>query len=85
MEAAQIKDIDRLITKVKEIMKGPNRDLLRQFVDILYEHGKTEVDYDEEPLSPEELAAVQEAEEAIRRGDKEYFTPWEDVKKELGL
>jgi hypothetical protein len=43
------------------------------------------VEYDEEPLSPEELAAVQEAEEAIRQKDKEYFTPWEDVKKALGL
>ena len=41
--------------------------------------------YDDEPLSPEELAAIEEADEARKRGDKDYFIPWEEVKKELGL
>ena len=71
--------LDDLMGKVKEIAEGPDGDLLRRLVDILYDR------YDYEPLSPEELAAVQEADEAISRGDKEYFTPWEEVKKELNL
>jgi hypothetical protein len=36
-------------------------------------------------LSPEELEAIHEADEARRRGDKDYFTPLAEVKKELGL
>ena len=50
---------------------------------MLYERGKVQEQYDDEPLSPEELAAIEEADEAIRRGDKDYFIPWEEVKKSL--
>jgi hypothetical protein len=71
--------IDDLLTKVKEIADGPDGDLLRRLVDILYDR------YDYEPLSPEVLAAVQEADEAIRRGDKSYFTPLEEYERERGL
>ncbi len=71
--------IDDLIAKVKEIADGPDGDLLRRLVDILYDR------YDYEPLSPEELAAVQEADEAIRRGDKSYFIPLEEYERERGL
>ncbi len=71
--------IDDLLAKVKEIADGPDGDLLRRLVDILYDR------YDYEPLSPEELAAVQEADEAIRRGDKSYFTPLEEYERERGL
>jgi len=77
--------LDDLLAKVKAIAQGPNADLLRRLVNILYERKEVQEEYDEEPLSPEELAAVQEAEEAIKRDEKEYFTPWEEVKKELGL
>jgi hypothetical protein len=77
--------IDDLIVKVKSIAQGPKGDLLRRFVDMLYQWQEHLQEYDDEPLSPEELAAIQEAEEAIRQGDKEYFTSWEVVKKELGL
>lgn len=62
------------------MLKTADADLLRRLVDILFEGH-----YDPEPLSPRELAAVEEAEEAIRRGDKDYFIPWEEMKKELGL
>jgi len=72
-------DLEVLVAKVKDIAEGPDGDLLRRLVDILHDR------YDYEPLSPEELAAIEEADEAIRRGDKSYFTPWEEVKKELGL
>lgn len=67
-------------TKVAAILKTADADLLKRLVNIFFEKH-----YDPEPLSPGELAAVKEAEGARRRGDKEYFTPWEDVKKELGL
>jgi hypothetical protein len=77
--------IDDLLNKIKAIAQGPNADLLRKFVDVLYEREPVQEQYDDEPLSPEELAAIEEADEARRRGDKEYFTPWDDVKKELGL
>jgi len=68
-----------LITKVKDIAEGPDGDLLRRFVDILHDR------YDYEPLSPEELAAVEEADEAIRRGDKSYFISLEEYERTRGL
>jgi hypothetical protein len=71
-----------LMDKVKAVAQGPEADLLREFVDLLYyRHEKLA----SEPLSPEEQAALEEGREALRRGDKSYFTPWEEVKKELGL
>lgn len=77
--------IDDLVVKVKAIAQGTNADLLLRLVDMLYEREKVQEQYDDEPLSPEELAAIEEADEAKRRGDKDYFIPWEEVKKELGL
>lgn len=73
--------LDDLIVKIKVIAQGPNAELLSKFVDVLYEREE----YDDEPLSPKELAAIEEADEARKRGDKDYFIPWEEVKKELGL
>lgn len=67
-------------SKVAAILKTDDADLLKSLVDLIFEKY-----YDPEPLSPPELAAIKEAEEARRRGDKEYFTPWEEIKKELGL
>jgi hypothetical protein len=77
--------IDDLIAKIKAIAQGPNADLLHKLIDLLYEREQPQEQYDDEPLSPEELAAIEEADEAKRRGDKDYFIPWEEVKKELGL
>jgi hypothetical protein len=77
------KGIDQdLWNKVKAVAQGPEADLLREFVDLLY-YRRDELDT--EPLSPEEQAALEEGREALRRGDKSHFTPWEEVKKELGL
>ena len=67
-------------TKVSALLKTADADLLMRLVDILFERH-----YDPEPLSPGELAAIKEAEEARLQGDKDYFTPWEEVKKDLGL
>jgi len=67
-------------TKVAAILRTKDADLLKRLVDIIFEKH-----YDPEPLSPQELAAIKEAEEARQRGDKDYFIPWEEVKKELDL
>ena len=77
MEA--LRDMELLITKVKDIAEGPDGDLLRRFVDILH------AQYDYEPLSPEELAAIEAADEAIRRGDKSYFISLEEYERTRGL
>ncbi len=77
--------IDDLMNKIKAIAQGPHAELLRQLVDVLYEREQPQEEYDDEPLAPEELAAIEEADEARRRGDKDYFVPWEEVKKELDL
>ena len=76
------KGIDEdLFGKFKSVAQGPDADLLREFLDMLYYRHEE----DSEPLSPEEQAALEEGREALRQGDKSYFTPWEEVKKELGL
>lgn len=67
-------------SKVAAILRTEDADLLKRLVDIIFEKY-----YDPEPFSPKELAAIKEAEEARRRGDKDYFIPWEQVKKELDL
>ncbi|WP_449245509.1 hypothetical protein [Desulfobacca acetoxidans] len=79
MQAVQ----DSLIEKIRQVLSGPDRKLFLKIVDSFYE--RLEEEYDAEPFSPAELQAIEEAEEAIQRGDRSYFTPWEDVKKELGL
>jgi len=71
-----------LLSKFKAVAQGPEADLLREFVDMLYYRRE---ESDSEPLSPEEQVALEEGREALRRGDKSYFTPWEEVKKDLGL
>ena len=71
-----------LLNKFKAVAQGPEADLLRELVDMLYYRHE---ESDTEPLSLQEQAALEEGREALRRGDKSYFTPWEQVKKELGL
>ena len=66
-----------LLDKVRIIASGPNGELLRQFVDFLYER-------EEEYFSPEDLAAIQEGLDASLKGDRTQFVAWEDLKKELG-
>jgi len=75
-------DIDDLTVKIKAIAQGPNADLLRKLVDVLYEQSERREEYDEEPFSAEDLAAIQEGEEAIKRGE---FISLEDYEKERGL
>jgi len=74
MEKAQ----EELFDKVRIIAAGPNGDLLRRLVDLLYKH-------EEEYFSPEDLEAIQEGLDASLKGDRIQFVAWEDLKKELGL
>jgi hypothetical protein len=74
--------LEDLILKIKAIAQGPNAELLRKLVDVLYEEGERREEYDEEPFSPEDLAAIKEGEEAFKRGE---FISLEDYEKERGL
>jgi len=73
---------DDLILKVKAISEGPNADLLRKRVDVLYEQAERREEYDEVPFSAEDLAAIQEGEEACKRGE---FISLEDYEKARSL
>ncbi|MFZ5450885.1 MAG: hypothetical protein ACOZF2_03270 [Thermodesulfobacteriota bacterium] len=82
-ESGEIKEVKieyDIHTKVAAILRTEDADLLKRLVDIFFEKY-----YDPEPLSPGELAAIKEADEARKRGDKDYFIPWKEVKKELDL
>jgi hypothetical protein len=74
--------LDDLLARVKVIAQGPNAVLLRKLVDVLYEQAERRQEYDEEPFSPEDLAAIQEGEEALKRGE---WVGLENYEKERGL
>jgi hypothetical protein len=74
--------LDDLLIKIKAIAQGPNAEMLRKLVDVLYEETERQKEYDEEPFSKEDLAAIQEGEEACKRGE---FISLEDYEKERGL
>jgi hypothetical protein len=74
--------IDDLMVKIKAIAQGPNAALFRKLVEVLYEQSERQEEYDEEPFTPEDLAAIQEGEEAFQRGE---FISLEDYEKERGL
>ena len=74
--------LDDLMIKIKAITQGPNAELLCKLVDVLYEEAERREEFDEEPFSPEDLAAIKEGEEAFQRGE---FISLEDYEKERGL
>jgi hypothetical protein len=74
--------IDDLMVKIKAITQGPNAELLYKLVDVLYEQAARREEYDEEPFSTEDMAAIKEGEEAFKRGE---FISLEDYEKERGL
>ena len=65
--------------KVKKVAQGPDADLLYDMVELLYER---QPEYDDEPLSDSDRAAIREGREAIARGE---FVSLEELKKDLGL
>lgn len=58
--------IDDLLEKVRAIAASPRGDLLRQIVDFMYE--RLEEEYDDEPLTPEDLAAVERGKKDFQEG-----------------
>jgi hypothetical protein len=78
MEAS---NLDTLFEKVETIAHGPHADLLKKFIDLLYEREMQEPEY----FSPEDLATIEEGMKASLSGDRSQFVPWEDLKRELGL
>lgn len=61
------KRIDKdLVGKFKAVAQGPDADLLREFLNMLYYRHE---EHDHEPLTEEDWAAIREGKEAIRRGE----------------
>jgi hypothetical protein len=61
---------NELFDKFQAVVKGPDKELLKNFINILYE--RIEEEYDTEPLSPEEVEMVAASEEQFKQG--EYIT-----------
>ncbi|MBM4275750.1 MAG: DUF2281 domain-containing protein [Deltaproteobacteria bacterium] len=68
-----------LLDKFKAVAQGPDADLLREFLDVLYYRHE---EHDREPVTEEDRAAIRQGREAIRRGE---FLTLEELEKELGL
>jgi hypothetical protein len=68
-----------LVGKFKAVAQGPDADLLREFLDMLYYRYE---EHDREPLTEEDWAAIRKGKEAIKRGE---FITLEELEKELGL
>jgi len=67
-----------LFSKIKAIVHSPHGNLFRQLVDILY----SQMEEDAEPLTAEEITAIQQAETAIAQG--QYYS-LEELRRELDL
>jgi hypothetical protein len=70
-----------LIAKLEIISQGPNRDLLRRLVEILFKQEQ----YDDDPLSPEEEIMVESGLKALQDKDKSSFMSLAEYEKERGL
>ncbi len=80
MEASR--DTEDLLVKVKAIAQSPEGDLLRRLVDILYERAAAQEEYDDEPLTPEDLEAIHTGKEDIKHGK---FITLEEYERKHGL
>ncbi len=59
---------EELILKVKAIAQSPEGDLLRRFVDILYERASIPEEYDSEPLTHDDIEAIRRGKEDVKNG-----------------
>ena len=71
-------EIEQLCAKVKTIAQGPNADLLKKFIDLLYQ------EHEPEYFSPADLAAIEEGMQASLSGDRSQFIPWEEYQAGRG-
>ncbi|AEB09543.1 hypothetical protein [Desulfobacca acetoxidans] len=72
-----------LIGKFEAVLRGPDGELLADILDRFFVRLPEQMDT--EPLSAKEAEALESGRRALATGDSSYFTPWEEVKKELGL
>jgi hypothetical protein len=72
METSISKDI---LAKIEAITQGPNADLFKRLVDILYRQ-------EEEYFSAEDLADIERGEEEIRHGE---YVSLEEYERTRGL
>ena len=71
--------------KVKDIAEGPNADLLRKLVDVLYEQAERGMSMTKSPCPPKTWLRYEKADEALRRGDKVISVLWKIMKRTRGL
>jgi hypothetical protein len=60
-------DSDELTVKFKKVSQGPDGALLLSLLDILYER-LTELEYDDQHLSADDLEAIRKGQEDIKQG-----------------
>lgn len=75
--------IEDLLHKVKVISQTSYGTILSRIIDSVYEI--VEEEYDTEPLSPEELQALEEVVAAVKRDDLSRFISLEEFEKNHGL
>jgi len=60
-------DNDDLSAKFMRVAQGPDGDLLLNLLDVLYDR-MTELEYDDQHLSAEDLEAIRQGQEDIKQG-----------------
>jgi predicted transcriptional regulator len=76
-------DLHRLIDEIPEYEHNAVADYLKRLRDLAHDADYQTImsaPLDDEPLTPEDLAAIEEGESDIREG---RVVSWEEVKKEL--
>ena len=72
--------LDRPDVKIKAIAQGPNAELLPKLVEVLYEQAERREEFDEEPFSPEDLAAIKKAK---RPSNEANLSAWRIMKRNV--
>ena len=58
---------DDLLARFMSVARGPDGDLLLNLLDVLYDR-MTELEYDDQHLSAEDLEAIRQGKEDIKQG-----------------
>jgi hypothetical protein len=74
-----IPETEVVFEKFRKVLSGPDNDLFSKILDNFYDR------LEEEYFSPEDLAEIEEAEAAIRWGDRSQFISLEEYERKHGL
>lgn len=74
-------DLHRLVDELPEHQEDEARIVLEQLRDAP-QYTSENAPFDDEPLTPEDIAAIEEAHESFRQG---RFITQEDLERKLGL